>query len=461
MRNTTGTTIDDYALSFVMAGGRGSRLEVLTKDRSKPAVNILGHYRIFDFVATNIANTGIPGMLIATQFRPRSLSTHIGNGEVWGFDGIDKKLEIVHPYEDYEDFVTFEGTADCVRKSAARIDRYNPDIVLVLGGDHIYAMDYGDAIAQHKSNDADITIMANLVPESKVCDLGILKVDESGRIVDFAEKPKDREVIESFRLSPEAKERLGIDNPNLNFLASMGNYVFFWDRLKSFLDFSGVDFGEDIIPAITWNSGDLYAYVFNGYWRDVGKVQDYFNCNMEFVCEKPPIDLLRHRIRRRERNLPGAWIAPDASIQSVILSSGDVIRRGSVVTNSVLGHQVIVEEDCMLGHCVLLGADRNEFHSNKIRNEYTTRIGKGSKLSYAILDKNVWVGEGVDIGPYNGTADIRKKILQSVGLKPYREHGDGRVEGDFCIDPGTGILVVGKQNDADPKEPILPDGLRC
>ena len=350
---------NDYVLSFVMAGGRGSRLEVLTKDRSKPAVNILGHYRIFDFVATNIANTGIPAMLIATQFRPRSLSTHIGNGEVWGFDGIDKKLEIFHPYEDYGDFVTFEGTADCVRKAAARIDRYNPDIVLVLGGDHIYAMDYGNAIAQHRSNDADITIMANVVPESKVRDLGILKVDESGRIVDFAEKPEDQEVIESFRLSPEAKQKLGINNPKLSFLASMGNYVFFWDRLKRFIDFPGVDFGKDIIPAIGWNSGDLYAYVFDGYWRDVGRVQDYFNCNMEFVCEKPPIDLLRHRVRRRERNLPGAWIAHDVSMQSVILSSGDVIRRGSVVTDSVLGHQVIVEEDCVLGHCVLLGADRN------------------------------------------------------------------------------------------------------
>jgi glucose-1-phosphate adenylyltransferase len=310
-------------------------------------------------------------------------------------------------------------------------------------------------------NDADVTIMANIVPESKVCDLGILKIDESCRIVDFVEKPTDQEVVNSFRLAPEAKEKLGIDKPGLDFLASMGNYVFFWDRLRGFLDLSGVDFGKDIIPAIGWNDGKLYAHVFDGYWRDVGKVQDYFNCNMEFVCEKPPIDLLRHRIRRRERNLPGARIAPDASIQSVILSSGDVIRRGSVVTNSVLGYQVIIEEDCVLGHCVLLGADRNGFHGNKIRNEYTTRIGKGSKLSYAILDKNVWVGEGVNIGPHNGTADVRRKVLQSVGLKSYRELGDGRAEGDFYIDPETGILVLGKQNDADPKTPILPDGLRC
>jgi len=262
-------------------------------------------------------------------------------------------------------------------------------------------------------------------------------------------------------LTPRIKDRLGIDDPELNFLASMGNYVFFWDRLKRFLDLSGMDFGGDIIPAIKRNSRSLYAHVFNGYWRDVGRVQDYFNCNMEFTCGRPPIDLLRYRIRRRERNLPGAWIAPDASVQSVILSSGDVIHRGSVITNSVLGHQVVIEEGCKVSHCVLLGADRNEFYNNQIRKEYTTHIGKRSRLSYAILDKNVWVGKGVDIGPHNGTSEIRRKILQSIGLKTYRELGDGTVEGDFYIEPGTGILVIGKRNDADPKAPILPDGMKC
>ena len=129
--------LDNYVLGFVMAGGRGSRLGILTRDRCKPAVNILGHYRIFDFVATNIANAGIPAMLIAAQFEPRSLSRHIGNGEIWGFDGIDKKLEIVHPYEEGRGVVTFEGTADSVRKTVSRIDSIDPGIILVLGGDQL------------------------------------------------------------------------------------------------------------------------------------------------------------------------------------------------------------------------------------------------------------------------------------------------------------------------------------
>jgi len=454
-------SIDSYVAAFVMAGGRGTRLHILTRDRSKPAVNIIGHYRIFDFVATNIANTGIPAMLIATQFRPRSLSTHIGNGQVWGFDGIDKKIEIVHPYEDYGDFVTFDGTADCVRKSVNRISRYNPEVVLVLAGDHIYAMNYSSMIKQHIASDADITIMTNPIPDDRVSDLGIVRIDESGRIVDFAEKPKDAEVMEKFRLSDTMKKRLGIDNPELNFLASMGNYVFFWHKLKEFLNLSGDDFAKDIIPSIRWNEGSLYAYVFKGYWRDVGKIKDYFNCNMEFACGSAPIDLFKHRIRKHERHLPGPSIAANTAIQSTVLSSGNVIQRGAVITNSVLGYQVVIEEDCVLGHCVLLGADRNEFHDNEIREQYTTRIGKGSNLSYVILDKNVWIGEGINIGPHNGSYEIRRKILQDIGLKPYREIADGTIEGDFYIEPGTGILVIGKQNESDPKEPMLPDGLRC
>jgi glucose-1-phosphate adenylyltransferase len=454
-------THNGYVLGFVMAGGQGSRLGVLTRDRCKPAVNILGHYRIFDFVATNVANTGLPAMLIATQFEPRSLSRHLGSGRLWGFDGIDRKLEVVHPYEERGSFVTFGGTADCVRKAVERIDRYHPGIVLVLGGDHIYSMNYRDAIAQHITSEADITIMTNVIPDSKVSDFGIIKIDESCRIVDFAEKPKDKEVIESFRLTAKTKDHLGIDDPGLNFLASMGNYVFFWDRLKKFLDFSGIDFGEDIIPAIRSSNGALYAYIFNGYWCDVGKTRDYFNCNMEFTYGKPPMDLLKCRIRTYERHLPGARIAAATSIQNTVLSPGDIIQSESVITNSVLGYQVAVEEGCTLDHCVLLGADRNEVRDDQIRREYTTHIGKGSNLSYVILDKNVWVGENVHIGPHNGAPEKRGEILQSVGLEPYVEMDDGTVQGDFCIVPETGILVVGKQHDADPKEPILPGGLKC
>ena len=159
--------------------------------------------------------------------------------------------------------------------------------------------------------------------------------------------------------------------------------------------------------------------------------------------------------------LPSAWIDSGASIHGVMLSAGNEIHRGSVVTNSVLGSQIIVEEDCALDHCIFLGADRSEFYSRSPKREYTTHIGKGSNLSYVILDKNVWVGEGVEISPHNGTPGKRQQILESIGLRPYRELDDGTVEGDFYIDPEMGILVIGKQYEADPKKPMLIDDLKC
>ncbi len=453
---------DQYVLSFVMAGGRGSRLEVLTKDRSKSAVSILGHYRIFDFVATNIENSGIPVMLVATQFEPGTLSMHIGDGEIWGFDGINKVMEINYPHEEGRQLITFKGTADSVRKSIDRINRYKPDIVLVLAADHVYIMDYTDALKWHELNNADITIMANVVSEDKVRNFGAIKIDESGRIIDFAEKPKDQNVIDNFRLTPKLKSLLGITDPNLNFLVSMGNYVFYWDRLKYFLNeySNGMDFGLNIIPAIRENSRSVYAYVFNDYWRDVGLIKDYFNCNMEFASDDPPIDLSKNQIRTYERHLPGARVACETNINNVILSSGDIIGKNCEISNCAFGYQVIIQDECKLDHCVFLGASRNEYYNNKIRLKYTTNIGKGSNLSYVILDKNVWIGEGVDINPNNGTIEERINSLLKLGLKPYRELEDDTVEGDFSIEPNTGILVIGKQHEADPKPPIIPDGYK-
>lgn len=453
--------ITDYVLSFVMAGGRGSRLKVLTKYRTKPAVGILGHYRIFDFVATNIANTGIPAMLIAAQFQPRSLIRHIGDGRIWGFDGIDKIIEIVQPYEEGREFITFEGTADSVRKNMARINSYNPRIVFVLGGDHIYSTTYEDAIRQHKRNNADVTIMANPIPEGKVSDFGIMKIDEHFRIIDFAEKPKDEELIDSFRLSDRVKSRLGINEPNLNFLGSMGNYIFFRDRLERFLKYPGSDFGNDIIPAIKKDDGSLYAFVFNGYWRDVGKVKDYFACNMEFISETPPISLTRNRIRTALRFLPGPKISANSSVRGSILSAGDEIYSDSVVTNSVLGYQVVVDRGCKLERCVLLGSDRNEFYDNELRRNYITLIGEGSHLECVIFDKNVEIGRNVRISPENGTPEEREEKLKNIGLKPYTVNENGKIEGDFYIEPESNILVIGKQGSIDPKMPILPDGLEC
>lgn len=443
----------ENVLSFVMAGGNGCRLKILTKDRCKPAINILGSYKIFDFVASNIVNTGIPITLVATQFKPESLCSHIKR--VWEASGSGNRFEIINP--DESNIPTFEGTADSVRKSIELINRHNPDIVLVLGADHIYFMDYKDAIMQHEKRNADITIMTNVIPDNKVSDFGIVKINEFGRIIDFAEKPTDKEIIDSFRLHPGMKKCLGIEDPNMNFLASMGNYVFDWERLKRFMEFPGADFGKDIIPAIKSNGGVLYAYVFNGYWRDVGKVQDYYNCNMEFT--RKPTSLWKSWTGISEESLPSPQLSDSSYVRGTILSSGDIIGQKNNITDSVIGQNVKIEEGCTLDHCIILGADMNELSQV---NEYAiTRIDKSSHLDHVILDKNTWVGKGVDISPQNKTIDRRREILQSIGLKPYKELGNGMVEGDFYIEPETDILVIGEQHNTGRQKLTLPDGLKC
>lgn len=450
--------MDDYVLAFVMAGGRGSRLKILTKHRTKPAVSMLGQYRIFDFVGTNVANSGIPAMIIAAQFKPRSLLNHIGNGSVWGFDGIDKKIEITHPREEDGKIVRFKGTADSVRKSMRQINSHNPRIVLVLGGDHVYAMDYRDTIKQHTRNNADVTIMASAITEKKVSDFGLMKVDETGKILDFTEKPTDPEVIEKFRLSDRIKKSLGIDE-EYEFLASMGNYVFFRDRLEKFLNYKGLDFGHNIIPKIKEEGGDLYAYPFNGYWKDVGKVGDYFDCNMDFVSKNTPINLVKYRMRTRMRHLPSPRVASGAQVEASILSGGNEISTGSKLKNCVLGYQVVIGENVKLNDCILLGADRNQYYENKLRKYNTTFVDDNTSLEKVIFDKNVKIGNNVQISPKFGSPTERAKRFKEIGLKPYTEK-DGNIEGDFFIDEERNILVLGKRV-RDKKEKLtIPDGFQ-
>lgn len=449
--------MDEYVLAFIMAGGRGSRLRILTKYRTKPAVSILGHYRIFDFVATNVANSSIESMIVAAQFEPRSLTEHIKNGETWGFSVLDKELSITHPHEKEGRIIRFEGTADSVRKSMRRIDERDPRIVLILGGDHIYSMSYDDVMRNHIVNNADCTIMASAIKEEEVSSFGIMKVDETGKIEDFIEKPEDKDKIEEFRLTQSIKNSLNIDK-EYDFLASMGNYVFYKERLKKFLNFDGNDFADDIIPKIKKNGGTLYAYPYDGYWRDVGQVGDYFDCHMDFVLKSPPINLINHRVRTVMRYLPNPRVAKDAKVSGAILSNGTEIRSKSKVQNSIFGYQVIVD-NCKIKNCIFLGADKNQYYQNQLKNKNNTFIGHDTEIKRAIIDKNVGIGSNVTLSPEFGTPEERRENLMSIGLKPYKEE-KGKISGDFYIEPKRNILVIGKNVYPNKNKTIIPSGFK-
>ncbi|NQU98920.1 hypothetical protein HQ533_05630 [Candidatus Woesearchaeota archaeon] len=448
-------TLDERVLAFIMAGGRGTRLEVLTRDRSKPAVPILGPYRIIDAVASNVANSDIPIMLVGTQFRPVSLNTHMGYKETWGFDGKEKHMEILSPYQDELANLSFDGTADSVRKNMSRIEHYDPDTIIVLGGDHIYSANYTSVIKTHKHHSADMTIMTTGVEKTKAPDFGVLKVDDNGRVLAFEEKPKDRKIIDDFELSERAKANLGIRDSNITHLASMGNYVFSKDSLKQALNHEGTDFGEDIIPAVHRDNGEIYVYFFDGYWRDVGKIPDFFATNREFV-HGTPINLTHARFRTYLRDLPSARIMNGATVKGgSIITPGSEFYRGSIVKGSVLGHQVILEEGAKVFDSILFGADRNDYHNGLLRREFSTRIGRHSVVEKAIIDKNVQIGSKVDIRPENGTYEERVSRLEELGL--IHHDAKNNVRGDFYLDKESGILVIGKQNT---DGLLIPDGYK-
>jgi glucose-1-phosphate adenylyltransferase len=435
-----------YTLAFVMAGGVGSRLEVLTRSRSKPAVGFL-NYRIADFVLTNLSRSGIQHVLIAAQYEPRSLERHIGSGGIWGFGTIDRRLELVQPYRTIDEIVAFDGTADSVRKTLPRINDISPDTVMVLGGDHIYSTGYDETITYHLEKNAEMTLMVTAVPKAKVGDFGLVRVNENMRIIEFIEKPTDEKAIERFKLSPEMMEKLGIAQP---YLASMGNYIFSLATLNRYLEQPGIDFGRDILPGKV--GSDIFAYVFAGYWRDVGKIEDFYQAHMDFLYD-PPIDLEQEVIYTRKRQLPPARIGAFASVSNSLLSDGNQIfgerKRRTRVDQSIFGYQVRVLAGSKITKSLFLGADRDDVYGARVRGsrDYTI-VGESSVLNSVILDKNVRIGQNTALCPEDGTPQQRRKALEKAGLEYYdRQTG----KGDFYI-TDSGILVLGKNT-------RVPEGL--
>ena len=307
-------------LALILAGGQGTRLGKLTQSIAKPAVQVGGRYRIIDFALSNCANSGIHNVGVITQYQPLALNSHIGNGSSWGLDGINTGVSILQPYSASEGNRWFEGTSHAIFQNIDYIDSINPEYVLILSGDHIYKMDYDDMLQSHKDNNASLTVAVLDVPLKEASRFGIMNTDANNRIVEFEEKPEN----------PKSTK------------ASMGIYIFDWQRLRNMLvaaEKSNVDmsdFGKNVIPNYLESGESVYAYEFAGYWKDVGTVESLWEANMDLLSPDNELDLsdLTWKIYTEDVTALPQYIGTEAKIQNAYITQGCVIE--GEVTNSVI-----------------------------------------------------------------------------------------------------------------------------
>ncbi len=378
-------------VAMLLAGGQGSRLGVLTRDVAKPAVPFGGKYRIIDFPLSNCINSGIDTIGVLTQYRPLELNAYIGSGQPWDLDRLYGGVFILPPYMDGEGGEWYKGTANAIYQNMNFIDLYNPEYVLILSGDHIYKMNYDLMLDFHKEKNADCTIAVIQVPWEEAGRFGVMSVDGDNRIREFEEKPKE---------------------PKSN-LASMGVYIFSWQKLREYLikdeedQNSDNDFGKNLIPHMLHSGESLYAYEFKGYWKDVGTILSLWEANMDTLNPNVPLELddPPWRIYSRSSNRPPQFIGEsttlinssiadgcniEGKIENSILFPGVSIGKGAVVLNSILMPGVIVEEDAHV-ECTIAATDAKICRGAK--------LGKGSYPEEQETPRDITViGEGVTVG---------------------------------------------------------------
>ncbi len=357
--------------AVILAGGEGARLSILTAKRAKPAVPFAGKYRIIDFVLSNCCNSGLYDVILLAQYRPQSLIEHIGAGGPWELNReFSGGVRIYTPYKARFGTDWFVGTADAVQQNFTFVKQGNPDYVLVLSGDHIYAMDYDPMLTFHRDRRADLTIATIRVPASEASRFGILGVDESYRVTSFVEKPK---------------------NPPSD-LANMGVYIFNLNTLDRALwddhynQHSAHDFGKNILPALVNDPEKrVFAYPYSGYWVDVGTVDTYWQAHMDLLNHAPPYDPNDRRwvIHTRTEERPPAIIRKGGLVEDSMLSGGVIVEPGAVVRRSVLSPGVVVRSGAVVNESIIF--------SDSV-------IGAGAKVSRSILDKQVQVGENSRVG---------------------------------------------------------------
>lgn len=408
-------------IAMLLAGGQGSRLGVLTANLAKPAVSFGGKYRIIDFPLSNCINSGIDTVGVLTQYQPLRLNTHIGIGIPWDLDRNNGGVTILPPYEKSENSQWYTGTANAIYQNLKYMESYNPDYVLILSGDHIYKMDYEVMLDFHKENNADVTIATMPVSMEEASRFGIVIADDDGKINDFEEKP---------------------EKPRSN-LASMGIYIFSWpvlrDALISLKDQQSCDFGKHIIPYCFKNNRQMYAYEFNGYWKDVGTLGSYWEANMELIDLIPEFNLYEEywKIYTKNDVIVPQYIADEGHVERCIMGEG----------TECFGHV----QNCVIGANVQIGRGAVIRDSIIMRD---TVIGDNVTIDKSIIAENCKIGSNVELGFGDEKPNVLNENIYGFGLVTIGE--DSVIPDGVKI--GKNTAISGETYIEDYQDGILPGG---
>jgi len=411
------------ALVVILGGGRGSRLDPLTRFRSKPAVPFAGKYRLIDIPISNAVHSGMERMFVLTQYNSVSLHRHIAL--TYKFDMFSRGfVQILAAQQTLTDQGWFQGTADAVRRNLPIILDRRGDLVLILSGDHLYRMDYREMLRDHVEHDAEITLSLMPCTAEQIVEFGAVRVDETGRVVEFREKPKTAEALAGMEMAPALMEKYGIpaDQP---YLASMGIYLFRKERLQESLNNNMSDFGNHVMPDAVKRCR-VQAHLFNGYWRDIGTIRSFYDAHMDLLEPDAPFDFhdADWPFFTHPRYLPGSRLT-HCSFSRTVLAGGAIVSD-SDVTQSIIGIRTVMRE-AKIRRSLIMGSDPHQ--ADELSGGPPIGIGKGTVIENAIVDKNVRIGRNV-------------KIVNEAGVK--EAEGPGYMITD-------GIVVI-------PVNTIIPDG---
>jgi len=408
-------------IAMLLAGGQGSRLGVLTSKVAKPAVSFGGKYRIIDFPLSNCINSGVDTVGVLTQYQPLRLNTHIGIGIPWDLDRNIGGVTVLPPYEKNSGSEWYTGTANAIYQNLAYMESYNPEYVLILSGDHIYKMDYEVMLDFHKANNSDVTIAVMPVPMEEASRFGVVIADENKKITEFEEKP---------------------EHPRSN-LASMGIYIFTWkvlrDALLALRDQGNLDFGKHVIPYCHESGKPIYAYEFNGYWKDVGTLSSYWEANMELIDLVPEFNLYEEywKIYTKSEILPPQYISGDSMVERSIIGEGSEIY--GKVYNSVIGCGVVIGKDTVVRDSIIMNH---------------TQINSGCRIDKAIIAEDVKIGDNVVLGEGEEVPNEKAPHIYSDGIVTIGEKSE--IPSNVKI--GKNVVISGRTKAEDYPDSYLNSG---